>query len=123
MLLDFRVPPISPHLAEARVECVHAALGSALKPGDKLLDLSIDLSPTFEQDCPPISFFRIVVREPVVLREWKAEIGQTLKLGDVVALFSSASEESIAGPSQRSIRVAVAGIMQHSAMWTGSVRP
>jgi hypothetical protein len=109
VILDFKLPLISPHMSEARIECLHAAEGSVLKPGSKLLDLSVDLSTNFSQDCPPISFFRIIVRENVVLRELRVVPGQTCKIG-----------EDLQPGAQRAVRLATAGIIHHGGMWTGS---
>jgi pyruvate/2-oxoglutarate dehydrogenase complex dihydrolipoamide acyltransferase (E2) component len=120
VILDFKLPLISPHMSEARIECLHAAEGSVLKPGSKLLDLSVDLSTNFSQDCPPISFFRIIVRENVVLRELRVVPGQTCKIGEVIAVFSTAADEDLQPGAQRAVRLATAGIIHHGGMWTGS---
>lgn len=122
MILEFNLPQISPHMSEARIECLYATPGAALKPGDKLLDLSVDLSSSFSQDCPPVSFFRIVVREKVVFREFRLACGELAKVGDQVALFSGTADEALDQPPQRGIRFATAGIIHHSEMWTGKDR-
>ncbi len=121
MILEFRLPLISPHMSEARIEVPYAVPGSALKAGDKLLDLSVDLSTSFSQDCPPISFFRIVIREGVVLREFLRTSGETCKVGELIAVFSTTADEPRDQPPQRGIRFATAGIIHHSGMWTGNL--
>lgn len=120
MFFDLSLPQISPQMPEAVIECLHAAPGSALKSGDRLLDLSVDLSSSFAQDCPPISYFRIIVRESVVLRELHVARGQACKAGELIAVFSTAADESKNQPAQRGIRFATAGILHHSGMWTGN---
>jgi len=120
VIFDFRLPLINPHMSEALIECLHAVPGSALKTGDKLLDLSVDLNNAFAQDCPPISFYRIIVRENVVLREFRLACGQPGKVGELIAVFSTTSDEAGDQPAQRGIRFATAGIMHHSGMWTGN---
>jgi hypothetical protein len=107
-------------MSEALIECVYATPGSALKTGNKLLDLSVDLSSAFSQDCPPISFFRIVMRENVVLREFRLARGQPCKVGELIAVFSTDADEAKDQPSQRGVRFATAGIIHHSGMWTGN---
>jgi pyruvate/2-oxoglutarate dehydrogenase complex dihydrolipoamide acyltransferase (E2) component len=120
MIYELRLPLIGPHMAEARIECIHATSGSALKTGAKLIDLSIDLSSSFSQDCPPISFFRIIVRENVVLNEICLTSGQTCKVGELIARFSTTADEDTNQPPQRGIRIATAGVMHHGGMWTGN---
>jgi hypothetical protein len=122
MLLDLRLAEIVPGMSGATIECVHATAGSVLKPGAKLLDLSVDLSAAFAQECPPISFFRVILREPAVLRQIGVAPGQHCELGEVLALFSSTGDDPIEGAADRAVRLATAGIMHHSDMWTGSHR-
>jgi len=120
VIFEFKLPLISPHMSEALIECLYASPGSTLKTGDKLLDLSVDLSSNFAQDCPPVSFFRIIVREPVVLREFRLAPGKSCPVGEIIALFSSTADEPTDQPPQRGIRFATAGIIHHPAMWTGN---
>jgi hypothetical protein len=122
MILDFKLPAISPHMTEALIECLYATPGAPVKPGDKLLDLSVNLNNAFEQDCPPISFFRVIVREKAVLREFRAARGESRKLDEVVAIFSTDPDEPLDQPAQRGIRVATAGIIHHAGLWTGNER-
>ena len=120
MIFDFKLPLISPHMSEALMECLYVAPGSALKTGDKLLDLSVDLSNAFPQDCPPISFFRIIMRENVVLRAFRLARGELCKVGELIAVFSTIADEARDQPAQRGIRFAKAGIIYHGGMWTGN---
>jgi hypothetical protein len=122
MILEFRLPLISPNMVEAVIECLWAALGSNLRPGDKLLDLSVHLGANFAQDCPPIGFFRVIVREKAVLREFRVVPGQHCVLDEVVAVFSTTADDSLEQTARRGIRFATAGIIHHSGMWTGNVR-
>ena len=122
MLLELRLSEIVPGMTGATIECVHAAAGSGLKSGARLLDLSIDLSSAFAQECPPISFFRVILREPAVLRRIDAAPGQYRELGEVIALFTPTADDPVDSPADRSVRIATAGIMHHADMWTGSHR-
>ena len=120
MILNFKLPLLNPHMSEAVIECVFAAPGSEVKVGAKLLDVSVDLSSAFAQECPPISFFRIIGRETMVLRESCVFPGQRCKLGELVMVFSTTADEVIdPAAAQRGIRFATAGIIHHSQMWTG----
>jgi hypothetical protein len=107
-------------MSEALMECLYTAPGSALKTGDKLFDVSVDLSNNFSQDCPPVSFFRIIIREAAVLRDLRVSRGQPCKVGELIAVFSTATDEATDQPPQRGIRFATAGIIHHSEMWTGN---
>lgn len=120
MILELRLPLVSPHMSQGVVECLYAESGSVLKPGDKLLDLSIHLGANFAQDCPPISFFRAIVREKAVFRAWRVTRGQSCKPEEVLALLSTAPDESLDQPPQRPARIATAGIIHHAGMWTGN---
>jgi hypothetical protein len=120
VIFDLKLPLINPHMSEALIECLYATPGSALKTGDKLLDLSVDLSGNFSQDCPPVSYFRIIIREAVVLRQLRLARGESCSVGQLIALFSSTADEATDPPAQRGVRIATAGIIHHSGMWTGN---
>jgi hypothetical protein len=108
-------------MSEAVIECVFAAPGTGVKVGAKLLDVSVDLSSAFAQECPPISFFRIIMRENAVLRELHVRPGQRCKLGELVMVFTATADEPIDPvAAQRGVRFATAGIIHHREMWTGS---
>jgi hypothetical protein len=121
MISEFKLPLISPHMVEARIECLHATPGTALKSGAKLFDLSVDLSNNFAQDCPPISFFRVILREPAILREFRPAVGDLCAVGDLIAIFSATPDEPLDASAARGIRFATAGIIRHADMWTGNV--
>jgi pyruvate/2-oxoglutarate dehydrogenase complex dihydrolipoamide acyltransferase (E2) component len=120
MIYEFRLPLIVKQMTGATVEYVHAKPGDAVKMGSKLIDLSVDLSSAFAQECPPISFFRVVLREAAWLRKFDVQPGQSIALNEVIAVFGSEPDEDISQPAARVIRTTVAGIVHHDAMWTGS---
>src|SRR5438477_239219 len=120
MLYDLRLPKINPNMSSAIVECVYATPGSQLKPGDKLFDLSVDLSSGYSQYCPPISYFRVVVREKLWLQKILLHPGDSCDVGDLLALFSSEEEEAIEATPVRSIRITTAGIAHHRGLWSAS---
>jgi hypothetical protein len=107
-------------MTEAVIECIYAVPGSALKIGDKFFDLSVDLSSGFSQECPPISFYRVILREKAFLRDFSFDRGQPCKVGELIALFSTEPDEATDVPPQRGIRTATAGIMHHAGIWTGN---
>ncbi|MDE2562172.1 MAG: hypothetical protein KGL48_07985 [Sphingomonadales bacterium] len=101
------------------IECAHAAPGDTMAMGSKLADLSIDLSSAFAQECPPISYYRIVLREPACLRTLEARPGHHLAVNELIALFSSDPDEPLDQPPTRALRTTIAGIMHHEGMITG----
>ncbi|MBN9006612.1 MAG: hypothetical protein J0H40_14515 [Rhizobiales bacterium] len=120
MLHELRLTKINPNMTAAVVECVYAATGSMLKMGDKLCDLSVDLSSGFSQYCPPISYFRVVSREKVWFRKILVAPGQSCNVGDLMAIFSTEPDELVDGAAARPLRITTAGIAHHSGMWSAS---
>ena len=112
MLLEYRLPAINANMTEASIERRYAEPGDALGIGTRLLDLRVDLSSSFSQDCPPISFYRIVVRERAYLRELRLADGAPCPVGELIAIFSTEPDEPTGGVAARAIRVATAGISQ-----------
>lgn len=119
MFCDFRLPLINPQMANARVECLYAGEGEFLRPGSRLLDLSVDLSSAFAHECPPVSYFRIVLREPLWLRCWALGLGDLCPVDGLIARFSTEADEADGGGTGRQVRVNSAGIIYHDGMWSG----
>ena len=121
MIFEFKLPKINPLMTTARLECVHLPVGTSMKPGDKFIDLSVDLSSAFSQDCPPVSYYRVIIRERVVLRALTYAAGDSAEVADLLALFTSDADEPIDGAPARAVRFATAGIVRHAEMWSGRV--
>jgi hypothetical protein len=117
MILDLKLSEIIPHMSSAVVECLYAERGGHLKRGDKLLDLSIDLSGAFPQSCPPISYFRMVAREAAWLRQIHVAPGDICEVGTLLATLSQEPQDEENGTS-RPLRITTAGITFHSEMWS-----
>jgi hypothetical protein len=120
MIYEFRLPAIVAQMSGATIETVYAKRGEALKMGSKLIDISVDLSSAFSQECPPVSFFRVVMREAGVLRSLDLKPGQFCQLDELLAVFSTTPDEPLDGPPARQARTTVAGIVHHEDMWTGT---
>jgi hypothetical protein len=120
MLYELRLTKINPNMNAAVIECVYAKEGSALKVGEKLWDLSVDLSSGFSQYCPPISYFRVVVREKVWLQKLLVVPGDSCDVGKLMAVFSTEQDTPTEGAPARPLRITTAGIAHHSGMWTAS---
>ena len=63
MLFELKMPKLNDNMDTGLIETAYGAEGSALKLGSKLLDISVDLSRAFSQNCPPVSYYRLVLRE------------------------------------------------------------
>lgn len=120
MILEFNLTNIVPQMNGATIECVYAETGEALKMGSKLVDLSVDLSSAFAQECPPISYYRIIAREAAFLRRIDARPGSFAGVETRVALFSTDPDEPLDAAPSRPLRVTIAGIMHHEGMVTGA---
>jgi hypothetical protein len=119
-MYEWAMPELVTRMTSATLECVYVSEGDALTPGAKLFDISVDLSSAFAQECPPISYFRIILREALCVRRLMFDLGQNIPVGFPVALFSVSPDEAPDAPIERQVRIATAGIMHHSAMRAGS---
>jgi hypothetical protein len=119
-LYSLKLPAVMPAMTTALVELVYAKAGSELKPGDKILDLTIDLGSSFAQNCPPISHYRIVAREKAFVRQLLVVPGSEYERGTPIAILSSDPMEPDDAAGGRPFRTAVAGILRHSGMWSMS---
>ncbi len=90
-----------------------------MRAGDRILDLSVDLGSTFAQDCPPISYYRMVLRENLWLRTLAVTAGTNWEITQPIAIFSTEPDEPVEGSIGRPVRSAVAGIVYHPGMWSG----
>ena len=122
MLLAFALPRVNPHMSSAIVSAIHAREGDALAAGSKLADLTVDLTAIAAQDCPPVSHFRMVVRERAWLRELAVARGDEIAVGTRIALFSTAPDEPLDTEPVRELRVAIAGILMQAPAWSGGGR-
>ena len=121
MIYEFRLPLIIAEMSGATIECLHAAPGTMLRAGTKLLDLSVDLGSAFAQECPPISFYRIVTREPAWLRAIDVAPGRFCAVDAMIALFSTAPDTALDAAPARALRTTTAGIIHHGGMRTGAI--
>ncbi|MBS0410295.1 MAG: hypothetical protein JSR86_10305 [Proteobacteria bacterium] len=116
MLLSLLLPQINPYMTDAIVGVVHAAEGAAIPVGGKLMDLTVDLSAAAPHDCPAISHFRVTVRDRAFLRRLDVARGDTPRVGQPLALFSTEPDEPLDGPPARAVRVAIVGVIPQS-LW------
>ena len=122
MVLTQTLPRINELMTSAVVDSIHAAAGSALTPGAALMDVSVDLSAVAAHDCPPISLYRIVLRDRVWLRRIAVARGDDVEVGALLACFSTEPDESLDGEPSRSVRVTIAGILAQAEGWREASR-
>jgi hypothetical protein len=114
LLLNLTLPRINVDMTCAIVDAIHVEVGTALAVGGMLLDLTIDLSAAAPHDCPPVSHFRLIVRDRVWLRRLNVAAGDQPPVGSPIALFSTEPDEPLDGAPTRQVRVAIAGIIPQS---------
>ena len=122
MLLTLALPRINEYMTAAKVTAVYAAEGAALVPGAKLLDLRVDLSAVLPHDCPPVSYYRIAMRDVARLRRLAIVAGDLLAIGDPIALFSTEEHEPVDAEPARAVRITLAGIVPPDDWWDSAAR-
>ncbi len=120
MLYSLNIPKLNEHVTAVRIETIHAAADAQLAIGAKFVDVSVDLSDVFAQDCPPISFHRIVVRERLWLRRLLVKAGDVCAPGACIAILGDVATEPDEGEPIRAVRVMTAGISYQPEMWIGN---
>ena len=120
MIYELRAPRIMTEEATLRLEVIYVCPGDALVIGQKLFDLSIDMSVRYSQNCPPISYYRVVARERGRLRSFDGAAGAVFEPEAALGLVSSDPEEDLEAAPSRAFRVNTAGIIWHEQMWSAS---
>jgi hypothetical protein len=119
VLLNLNLPRINEYMTAAIVEAAYASEGGEIAMGAKLFDLTVDLSAAAPHDCPPISHYRLVLREKAWLRRLAVKPGDEPLVGAPLALFSTDPDEPLDAAPGRAVRIAVATIMFHSIRRVG----
>jgi hypothetical protein len=117
VLLTLTLPRLNDLMTTAMIDQVHATPGTALATGAALFDVTVDLSGVAPHDCPPVSHYRIVLREPAWLRRIDVAAGATVALHAPLAQFTTAEDEPLAADAMRAVRVTIAGILRADDDW------
>lgn len=117
LLLVLTVPRLNEHMTTGVIRKIHASEESFLDMGAKLLDLTVDLGDVFAHDCPPISHYRIALRDKVWLRQLFVAPGDEVEPGANLAYFSTNRDETLDGVPVRALHVSIAGILAASDWW------
>jgi hypothetical protein len=115
LLLSLTLPPIVPQMTAAVIDRVYAVVGAPMTIGARFLDLTVDLSAVALHDCPPISHYRLVIRDRAWLRRLDVGPGESALVGASLALLSTEPEEPLDGAPARAARVGVAGVIPQMA--------
>jgi len=119
LLLTLTLPRINDYMRLAQIKAIHAPEGSSLAPGAKLFDITVDLSEAVAHDCPPISHYRLALRDRAWLRRIAVARGDEVAIGAALALFSTDEQEPLDGAPARNVRISIAGILDQSGWWDG----
>ena len=120
MILSLDLPRMGELMTVATVEKVYIAEGAEIKPGLRLLDVRVDLSAVAPQDCPPISFYRLVSRERGWVRRLSAAVGDVKEVGAALALIGTDPHETPETPPARAFRTTTAGVLLEAAWPPGT---
>lgn len=120
MLLALTLPRINPLMTVAVIQKVYATEGELLTVGAKLMDLRVDLSSVAPHDCPPISYYRIAMRDRAWLRRLDVSAGGNVGVGASLACFTTEADEPLEGAPGRAARITLAGILDQTNWWSGT---
>jgi hypothetical protein len=114
LLLTLALPRINEQMTTAKILAIYAAEGACLALNSKFLDLAIDLSVSVVHDCPPVSYYRIGLRDKAWLRKLLVAPGDYVEPGAVMAHFSTEPDEALDDAPSRAVRISIAGILNQS---------
>jgi hypothetical protein len=105
MILSLVLPRIGAQIRQASIHKIIANPGDELRPGTPLLEIRVDIGSAKAQDCPPLSFFRIIATERAHLRSLRVEPGSLLESGALLGLASTDRTDSVDGAPTRALRL------------------
>ena len=110
MLLILEMPAVGARMREGTVHNVLVPAGVRIEKGVPLVEVRVDLSADANQNCPPISYFRIVASEAAWFRALDVSQGETRPVGAALARFTTLADEPLSGEG-RVLRVSVAIVL------------
>jgi hypothetical protein len=111
MRFDFRLPAIVPEMTDGKIYSILAKEGMQILVGGALLEITVDLSNIVAHDCPPISHYRVFLREGAWLRKLQVKQDDIAPVGAILAILTTTANESLEDRAKRPIRVSVAGVL------------
>ena len=76
------------------------------------MEVVVDLSAVAEQNCAPVSLYRIVAAESGWLRSLQVARGASYREGAVLGIVSATADGALDGVPCRPLRVSVCGIVR-----------
>jgi hypothetical protein len=110
VLLPLSMPRIGNLMRSALVHRLCIAAGDLVRIGQVLLEVRVDLSDGTAQDCPPISYYRLIARESGTVGGVPAAVGDLVAVGGVIAWLASTLPVSAPAAGARLFRCCVVGI-------------
>jgi hypothetical protein len=104
MILSLVMPRVGT-MQQASIHKIVASPGDELGPGTPLLEIRVDIGSAKAQDCPPLSFFRIIATERAHLRSLDVTLGGLFDVGARLGAASTDPNETIEGAPSRALRV------------------
>jgi hypothetical protein len=111
MRFDFRLPAIVPEMTDGKIYSILSQEGTQIPVGGPLLEIVVDLSNLVAHDCPPISLYRVFLREVAWLRKLQIKPDDIASVGTLLAILSTTASEPLDERAERPIRVSVAGVL------------
>ena len=105
MILSLVMPRIGAQIQRASIHKIIANPGDELRPGTPLLEIRVDIGSAKSQDCPPLSFFRVIATERAHLRSLSVALGGLMEVGAPLGLASTDRDESVDGQARRALRL------------------
>lgn len=112
MTIRLVLPATNEALGSARIDEVYIEAGQALALGSRLVDFTVGLDAAASQDCPPITHYRMTLREKAWVGRVDVEPGQDVAVGDVLALLSVNPGDPLDPDAVRTARVSMAAIIR-----------
>jgi hypothetical protein len=111
MRFDFRLPAIVPEMTDGKIYSILSQEGTQIQVGGALLEIVVDLSNIVAHDCPPISLYRVFLREVAWLRKLQVRRDDIASVGTILAILTTTANEPLEELAKRPIRVSVAGVL------------
>lgn len=112
MAVTIRMPRFMPEFVSGTVRVVHAGAGMPVAYGTPLADIAVDFGGGQAFDCPPITYYRIMMGEGGRLAEHVFEVGREIAADAVVGTLE-AEEDDVA----RDARLVVAAVLLETDWW------
>ncbi len=117
MLLAIELPRLHELMSTAVITAIHATPGTALEPGAPLFDIRIDLSHAAAHDCPPVSWFRVIIRDRGVLRGLTVAEDSEVAPGERIGLVATTPGEPATAEPARAARLTTVGLVGPETEW------